>query len=300
MEGSNEAIVDNTASTGGESAELSNTEVLNQGADQGNEGNEGQQGDTGGSEGDGVVSTPVEPASDPVNKRFSELTRREREARASEREARDQLNKALDALNRATGGRKPEAPLTPETPADDLGAEPEAPEFLDPEQYQRDMAVYAQQVASRTAKMTLRAEAANRQREDAERSNREKQIAHMTAWQNRRQKAMDEMPDYADVAESPDVTVTQTMAIAVTSSEHGPKLAYYLGQHPEIAERIAKMPDALQLMEMGKLEMQISAPKKLAVSKAPAPVKPSVGSGEPQAKSLDEMSMDEYVAQRKH
>ena len=110
--------------------------------------------------------------------------------------------------------------------------------------------------------------------------------------------AMEEMPDYADVAENPAVHISQTMAVAITSSENGPKVAYHLGQHPEVAERIAKMPPALQLMELGKLEAQITAPRPVRTSKAPEPIRVTTGAGEPQAKSLDEMSMDEYVVAR--
>jgi hypothetical protein len=291
-------------SAGGESTELPNTEVTSTGADQGGEGGQGGEatggestGEAGGEGGKGGASTP-EPKEDDVNKRFSKVTRERDEATRREREANENLRRALEALERANGGKKPEATPTPTPPADDIGEEPEPPEFIDPEQYQRDMAEYTRKVTDRTVKLQLRTERANQEREAAERANQEKMQAHARTWNERRTKALDEMPDYAEVAENPALHVTDTMAIAITSSEHGPKIAYHLGQHPDVAERIAKLPNALQLMEMGKLEVQITAPKLPKVSKTPEPIKVTTGTGEPQAKSDDELSMEEYAAKR--
>ncbi|MFD1558348.1 hypothetical protein ACFSHT_22410 [Paraburkholderia silviterrae] len=306
-------------STGGEGAELTNTEVTGAtGADQGGQGagegagasgaagNEGGEGggasgagEGGAGEGAGEGSGAAQPKpEDDVNKRFSKITRERDEAARREREANDNLRRALEALERANGGKKPDAPADKTAPADDIGAEPTPPEFIDPEQYQRDMAEYTRKVTERSVKMQLREAEVRRQTEATEKSNREAAAAHAQAWQGRRTKALEEMPDYAEVAENPAVHVSQTMAIAITSSENGPKLAYHLGQHPEVAERISRMAPALQLMEMGKLEAQITAPKAPAVSKTPPPIKHQAGAGTPQSKSADEMSMEEYAASR--
>nr|WKF58817.1 hypothetical protein HUO10_003318 [Paraburkholderia busanensis] len=300
-----------TGSTGGEGAELTNGGVTGTtGADQGGEGGgqggaaagegggaEGGDGGEGGA-GEGGGAAKVEPKDDDVNKRFSKVTRERDEATRREREANENLRRALDALDRATGGKKPEPKPTTTEPVDDIGAEPEPPIFEDPEQYQRDMAIYTQKVTERAVKMQLRTDRVNQEREAAERAQRTAAEEHGRAWQARRAKALEEMPDYADVAENDSVHISQTMAIAITSSEHGPKVAYYLGQHPELAERISKMQPALQLMELGKLEAQITAPKPVKTSKTPEPIKITTGSGEPQVKSADEMSMEEYAAQR--
>lgn len=304
-----------TSSTGGETTELTNlADTGAAGADQGGQGGQGTaeggasgteaSGAEGAGEGEGTGESGASgqgtaKVDDPVNKRFSEVTRQRDEAQRREREAKSQLDAALEALRKVGGTQTPVTTETKTTPpADDIEEPPEPPEFIDPEQYQRDMATYTQKVVERTTKLQLRAAEANREREATERANRERQVAHAQAWQHRRQKALDEMPDYADVAENPNVHISQTMALAITSSDHGPKLAYHLGQHPDVAERIAKMPDALQLMELGKLEAQITAPKPPQVSKTPPPVKPLTGSGEPQTKSADDMSMEEYAAMR--
>jgi hypothetical protein len=308
VEGAGEA-----GSTGGEGAELTNALTGAAGADQGGQGvGEGGAGEAdgageGGSQGvaegeggeGGTGGQGAARSEDPVNKRFSEVTKQRDEAQRREREARDQLTAALEALKRAGGGEKPATPtVAPSEPADDIGPEPVPPVFEDPDQYQRDMAQYAQKLAARTAKLEFRAAEAKRQTEEKEAANRQAQQAHAQAWQARRAAALQEMPDYAEVAENPNVPVSQPMAIAITSSEHGPKIAYHLGQHPEVAERIAKMSPALQLMELGKLEAQITAPKPVRTSKAPEPIRHQTGSGSPQTKSVEDMSMDEYAASR--
>lgn len=316
MDGAAEGAVTGEAAgaTGGEGTELSSgVETGATGADHGGEGGQGGaagEGGEGGAEG-GAASggegggegaeggAARETKKDDVNKRFSEVTRQRDESQRREREARDQLSKALEALDRVTGGKKPEVqPGAKEAPADDLGAEPEPPIFEDPEQYQRDMAAYTQKVTERAVKMQLRADRANQEREAAEQRNREAAREQGLAWMARREKAMEEMPDYTEVAENDALHISNDMAAAITRNEHGPKIAYYLGQHPELAERISKMHPVMQLMEIGKLEAQITAPKPPKVSKTPEPIRIEKGSGEPQAKSVDEMSMEEYAAQR--
>lgn len=299
-------------STGGEGAELLNEQTGATGADQGGqggnagaegstagEGGEGGEGSpsTGAGEGEGSAAPKPEPGDD-VNKRFSKITRERDELARSKREAEENLRRALEALERANGGKKPEAAPVATEPVDDIGEEPTPPVFEDPDQYQRDMALYTKQVVERTTKLQLKAVETQRQTKATEEANRAAQMAHAQAWQARRTKALEEMPDYADVAENPAVSISNTMAIAITSSDHGPKLAYHLGQHPEVAERIAKMQPAMQLMELGKLEAQITAPKPVKTSKAPEPIRHQTGSGAPQAKSIEDMSMDEYAASR--
>lgn len=303
-------------STGGEGTELTNALATGAtGADQGGQGSGegagasgaegGQAGDGGAGEGgagegggEGSSSSAAQPKDEDVNKRFSKVTRERDEATRREREANENLRRALEALERANGGKTSATDPAPKTPTDDIGAEPEPPEFIDPDQYQRDMADYTRKVVERTTKLQLKAAETQRQTQETERVNQQTAQAHAQAWQGRRAKALEEMPDYAEVAENPAVHISQPMAIAITSSENGPKLAYHLGQHPEEAERISKLAPAMQLMELGKLEAKITAPKKPAVSKAPAPIKHQTGAGTPQSKSVDEMSMEEYAASR--
>src|SRR5579863_7366919 len=257
----------------------------------------GSSGGTGG-EATGVTgeSTP-DKIDDPVAKRYSDITKQLRESQKSDRRSREQLDAALKALERVTGGMKPADPTAPVTkPVED--PEPTPPEFTDPEQYQRDMAVYTQQLAERSAKRALAAAEADRTRARIEAENEATKQAHAATWATRRTAAMEKYPDYVEVAESPKVPISAAAALTITSLEHGGEVAYYLGQHLEEAQRIFKLPPVLQAVELGKLELKVTTPKPPAVSKAADPIKPLTGSGSPQARSDDELSMEEYAAKR--
>jgi hypothetical protein len=282
-------------------AEVTGSELPTDGAGAGGEGAGGNAGDAGGdaggSGGTGTGDgTPPVKKDDPVTKRFSQITRERDEAIRRENESREQLRVALEALDRSTNGGLPTPKDAKTTPPAEEELVP--PEFIDPDQYQRDMAVYTQKVAERAAKRAIETTEANRQREATEKSQNEAKQAHQTAWIQRRAKAMERLPDYEIVAENPEVTITPAMAMGITSSDHGPDVAYYLGSNPEEAARIAALSPQLQLIEMGMLIGKITAPKPPQVTKTPPPIKPQVGSGEPQVRTVDEMSMEEYAAQR--
>lgn len=81
-------------------------------------------------------------------------------------------------------------------------------------------------------------------------------------------------PDYVEkVMENDALRITDTMAKVIRKSELGPQIAYYLGEHPEMAETIAALPADDQIYEIGsikaRLEIQKAAPAK--VSQAPPP-----------------------------
>lgn len=294
----------NDQGTGGQPAELSPEQLASQGADPGNNPPQDPGTDAGGAAQppvdpalSGDDPTQVEPKPADVNKRFSEVTKQRDRAEREAREANDRLNKALEALGRVSSAAPAATAPTPPVKVDD--PEPQPPEFQDPEQYQQDMAEYTRKVTERSVRQQLQAAEAERERKAIEQSQRDQAMEQGRVWQERRAKAIEEQPDFVEVTENPDLKISPTMAIAITRHENGPQIAYYLGQHPEVAARIAKLPDALQLMELGELKAQIAAAAKPRTSKAPPPPAPARGTGQPQSKSLDEMDMDEYVAARK-
>ena len=89
------------------------------------------------------------------------------------------------------------------------------------------------------------------------------------------------------------------MASAIAHSEEGPEIAYYLGNHPEEAERISKLVPQLQLVELGKIVARLTpTDKPKTVSAAPAPGKPIKASSETTV-SPEEESMEAYASRRK-
>jgi hypothetical protein len=253
----------------------------------------------GGGGGDPAAPPVADPGSaDPVAKRYSDLTKQLRESQDQQKKSQQQLDAALAALERVTGSVKPPATEPVAKPVVTEDPEPTPPEFVDPDQYQRDMAAYTRAVAERAAKQALRAADADRDRERIVREQTAAKNAHAAAWDKRRTAAMEKYPDYVQVAEADTVPISPAMALTLTSLEHGGDVAYYLGQHLDEAQRIATLPPVMQAVELGKLEVKVMTPKPPAVSKAADPIKPLTGAGGAQTRSDDELSMDEYAAKR--
>lgn len=94
--------------------------------------------------------------------------------------------------------------------------------------------------------------------------------------------------------------VSPLMGQLIKASEKGPQIAVHLGLNPDRAARIARLPEAQQAVQIGRLEAELSAPapaKKPAPStRAPAPPTP-VGGNSP-GKPIESMSIDEYMEAR--
>lgn len=105
-------------------------------------------------------------------------------------------------------------------------------------------------------------------------------------------------PDFHEVIEKE--VFTPRMTELVQSSEHGPELAYYLGNNPEVALKIADMDDvspAEAMREIIKLEQQFAIkPNKKNVSKAAEPISPVDSGGSHIPKDADKLPMNEYAA----
>lgn len=90
--------------------------------------------------------------------------------------------------------------------------------------------------------------------------------------------------DFADVVGAENVNITLPMANAIVEiddSDLQVDTAYYLGNNPKEAARIAKLSPVRQIAEVEKLGIKISSkkqPQGKQVSKAPEPIKPVGGS----------------------
>jgi hypothetical protein len=85
------------------------------------------------------------------------------------------------------------------------------------------------------------------------------------------------------------------MASVITTRPDGPQIAYYLGQNPEVAERLSKLSPAQAALEIGRISLRLSNPPK----PKPEPIRPLAARNSAGPKSPDEMSMEEYAAYRK-
>jgi len=94
-------------------------------------------------------------------------------------------------------------------------------------------------------------------------------------------------------------TVTPVMADAILESDLGDKIIKHLYLNQDEADRIASLSPARQAAEIGRLEMQLSAPK-AAVKKsgAPSPITPLGGKQTPTGLS-DDASIEDWMKERK-
>jgi signal recognition particle GTPase len=92
-----------------------------------------------------------------------------------------------------------------------------------------------------------------------------------------------------------ELPLTRQLAAALIDSDVAPQLMAYMSSNPEEVERISKLSDARQAVELGKLEVKLHASPK--TSKAAPPIEP-VGAKGKQSPNPSEMSMAEYKAYR--
>jgi hypothetical protein len=204
-------------------------------------------------------ATPAAPVREPIGVRLSEITRQRREA--EERAQRlenlvtqqgEQLTRALEAITKIGTATQAPAPTTTQ----DISARPTRDSYADPESYEAALVTWASsEAASRAAaEMERRQAEAEEARAEAARvaeANRVEQArldterrqadALKTSWETKREAALIKYEDFIEVAESPNVPISDAMALVIMNSDDGAEIAYYLGKHPDEAAKIAGM-----------------------------------------------------------
>ena len=90
--------------------------------------------------------------------------------------------------------------------------------------------------------------------------------------------------------------LSEPMESAIISSELGPEVLYYLGNHVDESYNISQMDPINAARELGRIEAKISLTPKS--SNAPKPI-PKIGSSDNVELDLsDELSMEEWIARR--
>lgn len=233
----------------------------------------------------------------PIAPRIAELTRKHRE---TEREAAYWRQRAEAA---ETAGKPAAAAETEPTPDqfDDYGAYVKALTRWEAKQVTKEALTERDQTASQATLEETRA--AN--------------------WQKGVDAAKQAHPDYDDVMAVSDVPIADHVKDLLLDSDHGPRLAYFLDRHPDVADRLNRSTPTQAAREIGRIEATFTsttpaaddtageqgaapaaakpaaaaAPKPRTTS-APAPVKPA-GQGRSAVVPLEKQSMDQYVETRK-
>ena len=250
-------------------------------------------------------SVPGQPAAPRgVGKKIAELTRqREEERRRADSEHEERLR--LLALLESQKTPEPEAPV-----------KPARTDYPDDNAWDEALMLYAEQKATFEATKVVAARLEEESAKTMQSAVAEGQKIALEAYNTRKEKTMEKYADFDEVANSPDVKVSMPVAHAIIHSENGPEIQYYLGKHPDEAQRLSDMtvrqfnpqtrlmdtvPDvARQLLELGLIVGKINAPApKPAISNVPKPLKPLKGGETQISKDPKDMSVDEYVKWRK-
>jgi len=223
---------------------------------------------------------PDDPIPKGVQKRIDRAVRQKYEAEA----------RAKMLEERVAAMESRQAPQQQQRQADDQ--EPTIDKFDNFDQY---VAAKAEYIAKKQIESTL-TEREQRQKAEREATERTKTA---DSWNKRIAAATVEMPDFEEVLASSDVPMTPSMQQAIMESDIGPRLAYYLANNPDEAEKIAGMSPIGAIRTLGRIEERLSNQKPtVKTTDAPAPIK-SIGASASVSKDPSKMSDAEFAAWRR-
>ena len=165
---------------------------------------------------------------------------------------------------------------------------------LDPDAYQRAVREHNERFLQQQRQAQY--EAQSRQQQAAERMQFEQVL------QQRIAEGVQKYPDYNEVVGNPSLpplqTVNPALLGAILGHENMPELTYYLGKNPAEAHRIAALPPARAILEVGKLAAKLPMPS--SKSNAPPPPAQVSGTTGTVKKDPSQMSYDEFVKWRRN
>jgi hypothetical protein len=117
------------------------------------------------------------------------------------------------------------------------------------------------------------------------------------------QNGAEKYEDFVDVVTADNVKITEVMASAlleIDDTDLQVDAAYFLGNNPKEAARIAKLPPVRQVAEVAKLEMKLSTKAKPAKrpSAAPEPIKPVGGAKTSPTELVEGESYESFLKKR--
>jgi len=139
-----------------------------------------------------------------------------------------------------------------------------------------------------------------REKRAAEIASAEQQCLAVLAdgYRVRRDRFVEDHPDYPEIAESDALRVTDTMAALIARNPNGPAVAYWLGKNVAEAARIAQLDATSQAAEFGRLTALVGTEPPAVRRTSPAPVQPRDGQGRYVGTGRGEESMEAYAARR--
>jgi len=226
---------------------------------------------------DGDDST-AQPKRKGVGKRIDELTHQRRSAERERDYWREMAMKG--------GQPQPEKSAPVEAP----GEAPNPLSFDSEAEYQKAMDEWIDQ---RTEyKLSQR----EKQAQEAQTQQEKQEI--VKSWEKRQNQYADSKDDYYEVALNPDLPITDAMGDAITTSDNGPEVLYWLGSNPQEAARIAGLSAFAAAREIGRIEARFNGPPAKKTTKAPPPINPLSGAGSKATTDPDKMPVKDWLAWR--
>lgn len=281
-------------------------------------------------------AAPPPPASAPkqsgINERLSKMAAdrdAERAARAAADARVDTLARSLEEATAAIKALQPKPAEPPPAPVDERPQRPDRMKFDDPDAYEAAMTTHLEEVGAWSARNAVREReaeltaqqqeaAATQARKQATESAETNRRRAVETWNQRRTTFIEKHPDFEEVAERDPAdggpAINEIMGAVIMQHEQGTEMAYYLGQHPDEAARIAAMnvPGAVfppghqhagvpvpdiqrQIFEMGRIAAKLDAPVVATPPRVPRPPAPLNGNSSPGEKPYDQMTTEEYA-----
>lgn len=220
---------------------------------------------------------------------------RQREAETRAQALEERLDKAHAALEKASLRTDNEVKTEPADPR------PKRVDFDDPDTYEDALVTWTAKAAAKVTQAQIKKQQKDREAEESNAKTGRELKERADAWAKSRTTALEQYPDYEEIAESPELHITPAMAFAIVEenldSGAGYEIAYHLGKHPEEASKIAALPIQQQPLAIGRLAERLAA-KPARVSKAPDPPKPLGSRSRATEKSPNDESMEEYAKRR--
>lgn len=111
------------------------------------------------------------------------------------------------------------------------------------------------------------------QDQQLQQSKNQEKIALMQTFNDNSATFAKDKPDFTDVLNRVP-TLQPSVLEEVMSQKNGPELAYFLGNHLDIADSIVKMNPVAAGIKIGEISRKLSEPKQIKPSKAPEPIDP--------------------------
>lgn len=213
-----------------------------------------------------------------IGKKHRAMKEAQEAAADAEAFAKNQYDRARLAEQRAEEAERKakelESKVTPPAKQPELKA-PEIKDFTN-EQGQTDWDKYTDAKSEYAAKKAVAEDRELRAKEAREAAQR----AQEAQFKARLTQAETKYPDFLKVVGAAEMLVPNAVLQYITESEYGADLTYHLAKHPELTEKLSKLPPIKAIAEVGKLEITFEKPAKPAEAAA-APKTPERGGAPP-------------------